>query len=181
MFIWEGVEYPNYTFDYSTNQLIHLKLNKPNTQYTDKDGYKITGVSKNGEQTSIRMHRLIYWMYHPLTKFDLQVDHIDRNVDNNDVRNLRLATPSQQQINRNKFKTANQKYVNVNYHKPSNKWRVRLSHDNKRITIGSYNTEREGAIAYNNYIINNNLNNGFRQLNVIEPKKKVICIRKTNA
>src|SRR3990170_1674490 len=57
--------------------------------------YAVRGVSANGKVRMILMHREIMH-----AKTGITVDHIDRNGLNNRRRNLRLATYSQQQMNR---------------------------------------------------------------------------------
>ena len=172
MFIWKGVEYPNLTFDRTTNQMIR-KNGKPLKLQFDKKGYMRIGLSENGKQKIVLFHRLLYWIYHPLTSFDLQVDHIDRNRANNDLSNLRLATHRENCCNRTKKSNASSKYNNVCWDKEYKNWRTRLCSNRKLKSIGRYNSEREAAIAYNNYLIQNNLVDEFRTLNIIQPKKQV--------
>lgn len=63
-----------------------------------------------------------------------------------------------------KIKVKTSKYRGVRL-KKTNKWASAISIDYKSIHIGYFNTEIDAAIAYNNYIINNNLN---KQLNNID-------------
>lgn len=168
MIIWEGVEY-DYEFDRNTNQITgkqgKLKV------HTNNEGYKVIVLSKDSKKKYIKFHRFLYWMYHPLTDFTLSVDHEDNNKSNNNISNLRLATRSEQGENRNKQLNTSSKYFNV--YEDRGKWRAYVTINKKLKHIGLYSSEREAAIAYNNYVISNNLNNGFRKLNVIEPKKTV--------
>ena len=172
MFIWKRVEYPNLTFDRTTNQLIRNN-GKPLAICIDSKGYQYYGMNYNGKQQNIRIHRLIYWMYHPLTSFDLQIDHIDRNKINNDLSNLRLATYSENNCNKTKKPNTSSKYKNVYWFKRGKKWQTAVKVNYKSSYIGIYDSQREAAIAYNNYIIQNNLVTEFRTLNIIEPRKQV--------
>jgi group I intron endonuclease len=59
------------------------------------------------------------------------------------------------------------KYFGVNYTSNNNRdyWRVRFRINNKMKSIGYFKTEEEAALAYNNYIIKNNLS---KPLNIIK-------------
>lgn len=68
-------------------------------------------------------------------------------------------------INLNPEKLHNYKYKNsVGVYKNNNKFQSRIKHNGKLVYLGYYNTKTEAAQAYNNYVINNNLN---RELNEI--------------
>ena len=131
----------------------------------------------------------MYQQYYPnedikgkVVENKIQIDHIDRNPSNNDISNLRIATHSQQQYNKDKKDDATSKYFGVNkIQKGSNagKWFLYF-----RIPGGTYykpyeifdNEERAGR-AYDRYVIDNGLNDGYRRLNNI-PKKQVVIKKK---
>ena len=48
-------------------------------------------------------------------------------------------------------------YRGVSYDKKANKYVSHITVDKKRVYLGSFSTAVEGAITYNNYIIENNL------------------------
>jgi hypothetical protein len=48
-------------------------------------------------------------------------------------------------------------YKGVSYHKRDGKYQAQISVNKKSIYLGLYPTAEEGAIAYNTYIIENNL------------------------
>lgn len=86
---------------------------------------------------NIRMHRLILD-----APKNLEVDHINGNKLDNRRENLRLATKSQNQWNRNKTKITVSKFKGV--FKSKNRWQVKI----KQIYIGSFKTEHQAALAY---------------------------------
>jgi hypothetical protein len=100
----------------------------------------------------IFLHRVILArMYGPIPE-GLQCDHINGNGLDNRRSNLRMVTPSQQQANRGKTtSTKTSKYKGVWYNKGnpgSCKWSANIVVDGKVIRIGSYETQLEGAKAY---------------------------------
>ena len=56
----------------------------------------------------------------------------------------------------------------VYWHRASNKWVTQITINSKKVHLGYFNTAIEGAIAYNNYVVENNLEH---PLNVIENKE----------
>ena len=72
----------------------------------------------------------------------LLIDHIDRDGKNNCRSNLRPVTPQQ-----NNFNTNAKGY---SFEKQTRKWKSSICLDEKRITIGRYDTEEEAKEAYLN-------------------------------
>ena len=69
--------------------------------------------------------------------------------------NCRFVNRCTQNQNRRIYKIGSSSYRGVS--KYNNKWRSRISINGERISLGLYNSEEEAAIAYNNFIIDNNL------------------------
>lgn len=81
----------------------------------------------------------------------LCIDHRDNNSLNNQKSNLRLATRSQNCMNRRKTtKPCSSKYKGVHWDKRANRWVVVLTLDKKRYTKYC-RTEDEAAIYYNEF------------------------------
>lgn len=81
------------------------------------------------------------------------VDHIDGNGLNNQKSNLRIVTPSQNMMNRRKNKNTASDYkgVSLNKRKLRGKpysWMSTISINNKKMTIGRYDSQIEAAKAY---------------------------------
>ena len=58
----------------------------------DKNGYLVTGLSKNGKQAYVRVHRLVAEAFIPNPNNYPQVNHKDENKENNNVDNLEWCT-----------------------------------------------------------------------------------------
>ena len=90
--------------------------------------------------------RLAYFLYHGKDPKGKQVDHIDGNPLNNKIDNLRLATGSQNQMNRGLLKNNTSGVVGVYWVESVQKWRAQIDCKNKRIYLG-YFDDKEEAIA----------------------------------
>lgn len=78
------------------------------------------------------------------------VDHKNHNTLDNRKENLRLCNNTTNQQNKRKtFNNKTIKYKGVHFNKYNNKWRVRISLNNKLIHLGYFNTEEIAALAYN--------------------------------
>lgn len=75
-------------------------------------------------------------------------DHKDLNSFNNQKSNLRLATQSQNMMNRVKQSGTSSKYKGVCWHKARHNWVVGIKLNQKLIYIGSFASELQAALAY---------------------------------
>lgn len=88
---------------------------------------------------SYKMGRLA-WLYMTGELPPIQVDHENRIRHDDRFNNLRLATWSQQQRNKNT--------KGVSFSRDHNKWRARIITDEKRLHLGYHNTFDEARSAY---------------------------------
>ena len=74
-------------------------------------GYLTAGLSKDGKLKQMSIHRLVALAYIPNPENKPEVDHIDRNILNNSVTNLRWATTEEQMRNRDIISNTGFKYI----------------------------------------------------------------------
>lgn len=127
-------------YDY-LNQWNWYALKSWNTFYAARN--EPTPNSKR-KQKAIWMHREILGLSSDLKK---EGEHIDHNGLNNLRYNLRVATHSQNCINRRAHKNSSSSFLGV--YKVRNKWRAAIMKDYKRTHIGYFDNEKIAAIAYN--------------------------------
>lgn len=101
----------------------------------DNDGYFVHGFKINGKNKKIRLHRFI--MNCP---DNMVVDHIHGKESRFDNRkeNLRLATVSENGMNRDLGKNNTSGVTGVTWHKQLKKWIVRIQVAGKRISLGTF-------------------------------------------
>jgi len=114
---------------------------------TDKDGYLHIHLSKEGKLKYFRIHRLVYHAFKG--ELPKEIDHKDRNKLNNNIKNLRPATNSLNQGNREAPKNNLSGYKGIWQEKRTGKWRAAIQKDNKRQWLGSFNNIEEAVAVYN--------------------------------
>jgi hypothetical protein len=109
-------------------------------------GYVVHSYRETGKVKTIRIHRVILGVTDP----KVIIDHINGNKLDNRVQNLRIATTSQNGMNRKKTKLKTSSiYKGVSKCSDRNKWASMIKANGKRINLGRFNTESEAAEAYN--------------------------------
>jgi hypothetical protein len=119
------------------NQYKWHMLKVRNSNYVSRKN-KINGIWVN-----VFMHREIL-----SPPKGVMIDHVDGNGLNNQKKNMRLCSHSQNMQNRRKHKLTYSKYKGVVWNKKLNKWQSRILHENKRIHIGTFQNEIDAAKAY---------------------------------
>lgn len=103
-------------------------------------GYMVAVVDRK----MYRVHHLV-WMYHH-GHFVPELDHINRQRDDNRIENLRSCTHSQ---NLGNARARVHKYKGVTFCKATQKWRAQLNGH-----LGRFDTMEQAALAYNVAAIN---------------------------
>ena len=101
-------------------------------------------------------HRLAYYMYHGVDPLEKLVDHEYGDGSNNKIKNLRLATNPQNQMNRVNLPSNNTSgVIGVHWEKARKKWRATIMLNGKRKNLGYFinkedaiKARKEGAIKY---------------------------------
>ena len=113
---WKGVSHPN-----KQNM-----LNKP-AGSVHKTGYR--HITWRGKVQ--KAHRLIFMLHHGY--LPPEVDHINGDRSDNRIENLRAATRSENQCNRNALANNTSGYPGVSWHKKSKAWVVRVMKNGKTV------------------------------------------------
>lgn len=137
--------------------------------YALKKGYAIRKIEMpriNGKrsQKTIYMHREII----PISG-NMEIDHIDGNGLNNQRKNLRQATGSQNMRNQKPRIGFSSKFKGVTWSSGHNKWQSQIGVNYKTKWLGYYETEIEAARAYNKAAIK--YFGEFARLNIIEKQE----------
>ncbi len=107
-----------------------------------RKSFYAVGYSKSVGKT-IYMHRLI--MQPP---DNLQVDHINHNSLDNRRCNLRVCTNAENHQNSNTKEGLTSKYRGVFRCNPGRQWGAKICHNNKRMYLGGFYSEKEAALTY---------------------------------
>ena len=131
-------EYLQSAFEYRDGNLYWLE--SPNKKI--KIGKKAGTLTKSGyiniciDRKFYRAHRLIF--LHQNGFLPNFIDHIDCNKSNNKVKNLRVATKSQNQCNKAITSSNKSGVKNVSWSKYREEWVVQISINGKKKFIGRY-------------------------------------------
>jgi len=77
------------------------------------------------------------------------IDHISHNIFDNRKENLRIATFSQNQMNKGKYKNNRSGHKNIRWHIQNENWNVYAVKDKKQHSFGSYETLEEAIKVRN--------------------------------
>ena len=108
---------------------------------TRTTGYKSININNKHKY----LHRVIYYAHNQEWNiFDVSknnfIDHIDGDIANNDIRNLRVVTSQQ-----NSFNTRSKGYY---WNKRDKKWIARICLNKKLIYLGCFDSEEEAHNCY---------------------------------
>jgi hypothetical protein len=110
--------------------------------------HKITGYWLIGFNGKIYFcHRVIYKIFNKINIQDTEIDHEDRNPDNNKIENLRIATRSEQNFNQGIRSNNTSGIKGIHWHKRYNKWVARISVNGKRHHLGYFDDKYEAERA----------------------------------
>ena len=121
------------------------KKRKGNLAGTLLFGYRLIGITIKKNPIRIRAHNLHWFMVYGY--IPIQLDHIDINPDNNNIKNLRECTESQNKRNQRKRKGCSSKYKGVTASR--GKWQASIRVDGVKRFLGRFVNERDAAKAYN--------------------------------
>jgi hypothetical protein len=128
---------PNYGVDELGN-VYSIRFNRKLKGGLNNKGYLQIAMCKNGKCSTYLVHRLVYEAHVGVIPEGYTVDHIDRDITNNKVENLRVLTYKE-----NSWNTAAKGYCWI---EAIGKYKAEITADGKTISLGYHATE-EGAHA----------------------------------
>ena len=146
---WAAIDgYKNYQVSW-WGRVRNTKTGRILKPQTSGPGYLKVQLSKNGKALIHYIHRLVAheWAGNPEHK--RCVDHIDGSRTNNHWGNLRMATHSENTMNKRRRKDGSSLYKGVSFDKRSGKWVVRIKTGGVNKNLGLFEVEREAAEVYN--------------------------------
>lgn len=123
--------------------------------------YLYVNLSKQSQKKHYYIHRLVAIHFvensNP-TEYNI-IDHKNGNKIDNKSENLRWCNVQLNMRNTKKQNNTSSKYKGV--YLSFSKWQSEITINRVKINLGRHKTEEEAAIAYNQYIIDNNLQEFF--------------------
>lgn len=149
-------------FDYVDGKLYwkaRVVNNKHDKAWNTKNaGVEAGSVSKLHGYRKIRLngrmlyaHRIVWEMHNGKIPNGYEIDHIDHNRDNNNIKNLRCVHPSVNDKNLSLPKTSTTGVIGVSYDNQRGKYRAYIVINGKYKTIGRYSTICEATAARKAY------------------------------
>lgn len=124
------------------------KFLKPGLTGRKGNQYRSPCLCKDGIQDKPKIHRLValHFIRSPDPVTIREVDHRDRNRENNTRDNLRWVTHSENMMNKSLSKNNTSGKTGVQWRKDCNKWVVQFTVDKKRTT--TYHNNKQDAIDH---------------------------------
>ena len=117
-----------------------------------KDGYKQTGLSINGIGRNFTFSQIVAMTFleHEPSGVTMVVDHINGDISDNRVENLRIVTNRANvstcfRSDRDSFTS---EYVGSHWSKSASKWQALIRHNGVQTNLGYYDTEIEASDTY---------------------------------
>lgn len=108
--------------------------------------------SKLRKGKTTRLHQVVMNKFNGW-KYNIDIDHIDRNPLNCQISNLRFCTRSQNMCNIPKKRNSSSQYKGVTWMKDNNKWRSQIQVNRKIVHGGLFLIEKDAAIRSNELYI----------------------------
>jgi len=135
-------------------------------QASNAFGYKICCIRVRNKSRIIIVHRtmaLAFLDYDTALISRLVADHIDGNIDNNKLSNIRFVTRrfnASYGFRKNSGRITS-KFVGVSWYKNINKWGVEAKINGKKLRLGFYENEEDAGNAYIEAIYNHDINSNI--------------------
>ena len=130
----------NKLFYYENGKLFnkeHRSYNSPKGMQvglTDSNGYCVLKVQGKLYKT----HRVVWEMFYGTIEDNLQIDHINHNKKDNNIKNLRKVSRSENQRNQKLRSSSVSGVTGVSWHKKMRKWWVQVGVEGKPKSFGYF-------------------------------------------
>ena len=155
------------------NKYSYVKNGKELTSVLNKSGYKYVTLSVNNKKKNIAIHKLVAnaFLGHNPCGYDMTIDHIDGNKQNNHFLNLQEISSTD---NVRKYFYDKNKKIGVCFNKAHNLYQSRISINKKRYLIGYFEKEEDAINSYKRVYdcYKNNLDFKKEILNIKNEKKQ---------
>ena len=147
MELWKPIE--NYN-NYSVSTFGRIKRNEKFLKiYTCDKGYNYCMIYNNGNVKKFKVARLVALTFIPNPENKSQVDHIDRDRGNDNITNLRWATHSENNLNKNVAKNNKLQELNIR-HRPEKNLPFVFQKQIRGVEISKSFKTLEEAVEYRN-------------------------------
>lgn len=142
--------FENFIYDEKTGNLYWKVKRSPTTKLSspisskNRHGYIQVCTKLSGKVKNYSVHRLIWKMIYGVDAKN--IDHIDGDRTNNRISNLRDVTHQQNMMNRKKRCDSKNSYKGI--YKTKSSWVAEIWFMNKRYYLGSFKTDKEAGLAY---------------------------------
>ena len=106
----------------------------------NSSGYLVVDLSKDKSRKTLYIHRLLYTTFIGSIPAKMEIDHIDRDRVNNKLDNLRLATRTQNEENKNS--------KGYYFDERINRWYAKIIVNGSKINLGHFKNEDDARDAY---------------------------------
>lgn len=113
-----------------------------------EDGRPSVVLANSGHYLPARVHRLVFEAFNGPTPPGYEVDHANGDAADNRLVNLRLATKSQNTMNRGLLRVNTSGAKGVAFDRRARKWRAYITVRRRRIHLGMHETVESAAAAY---------------------------------
>jgi len=111
------------------------------------NGYLQLIFKVEGREKTLLLHRILAETFLGCVE-GKYIDHIDGDISNNSLDNLRICTIQQNNWNSKPTNVATSKYKGVSWNKNESKWKVSIAIDGKQRHLGTFADEVDAAKAY---------------------------------
>ena len=147
----------------------------------DKQGYLHVGISLNGKLKRLKLHRVAFLKFHGY--LPEIVDHIDGDITNNSIENLRESSHKDNRHNQKSRSGSTSKFYGVNLDTRANSWISDIKDGGSRYAKRCHPSEFDAAVEVNRISLKLGRSQfrfskfSKRELEIMTPKNKRLCLR----